>query len=223
MKNLVYNSWFRESLAKNQPWNVCQKLCLDIGHSFKRIIHPGDTRYDNFWRFSLSALRERTSMLLRWIDENTMIVSYSFAALPTLWAVADNLELIRSKIDKLVFLHPADNLPHSVAAMHWALKKWKENFLWEDHFLNSDPESSFDTVIGDWNGDPTQFQKDLQECSRSPIDIASIVTSMEIPFSIIRWENDVITNKRLFLNSDFKFTEALRNHIPDLSRQRFIY
>lgn len=223
MTNLLYTSWFRESLAEHQPGKVCEKLSYEAGYAFKRIIHPGDTRYDNFWEFSFSALRERISMILRWIDKNTTIVSYSFSALPTLWAIADNLELIRWKIDKLVFLHPADNPAHSVAAMHWALKRWKEDFLWEDYFLNSSPEDLFDTLIGNWKGDPIQFQKDLQECSRSPIDIASIVASMGIPFSILRWENDVITNKRLFLSSTFKSTEALRNHIPDLSRQRFIY
>jgi len=223
------NSWvtyipgFKEPLSPNQPGKIIELLAEDTWKSFQRMILPWDPRYDRNSKFSLSAVRERTSELLESIPMNTTLVTYSLSALPVFWAINDKIDLVRDRVSKVVFLNPADNPVYSVAVMDWILWRWKWDVKPLEEYLDWPTWEVFNRLIDGWIGDWDQFQKDLQDIYKSHIDLTAMLTTLNIKFSIIDWDDDAVTRRRVMQNGEVKFTQAMRSHIPDLTNQRFIY
>lgn len=220
---VLYIPWFKEPLNGNQPWVVIWKLAYEFKRDFSRMILPWDTRYDSHGKFSLSAVRKQVGELIEEINKPTVLVTYSLSSLPVLWAVCDYWEWIKSKVSKIVFLHPSTNPVDSVAEMDRCLKRGK----WEDHnispYLEWDPNVEFKTLINWWKGNWEQFQRDLIELNKNQIDITASVTNLSLDFSIISSSDDAIVNPGVRSTKELRITDVIRSHIPDLTNQRFIY
>ncbi len=226
MPQILYIPWFQEHNSKRFPGFKLEKYCDDINTSFQRMILPGDTDNKDIESFSMFALEERIVETIKNIGERIRIVTYSLSAFPTLNAVWKLEEEWKGSIESVTFLHPARNPLYSVRVMDLLRRQEEWIFLSNEHYTSWKNSQIFSNLIGKWNGNSQQFQKDLiyywEQVQKNKFIFEELKRRIweysKIPFRTQENPNDIVVNSciEVWKWKDFMI-KALKSHIPQLS------
>lgn len=215
-EEIVYFPWYQEPPSNIQPWVILENISQKHNVGFTRVILPWDTSYWGICtKFSLDAVKEKAIDVLEWLKNDSVIAVHSLPAYSIMDAISEISENSRKKIMKLVLIHPAEDLAHSVSMMGWI--QWarsKKPLRNINDYLTWDCEIVFNDIIWDWKWDGTQFQKDLNYYHNTDTrNIQERLYDLRLQYSMLRWTHDAIAREWVEFDSK-KPMQLLRKHVP---------
>lgn len=223
--NTLYIPWFQEKHWKRYPGTRLEEHCKTVQCSFQRLILPGDTESWDVGLFSMSDAEERIYETISKVWERIKVITYSLMAFPTLSAIWNLREEIKSWIESVTFLHPAKDPLYAVRVMDYLRREWKGGIYQWEHYINGDTNTVFHDLIEKWNGNAEVFQGDLKyynEClsrNRNWFEMLKeeIWDRDRIPFRVVDSLDDKVTSFSEISASSRGLLEAQKSHIPVLS------